>query len=104
MQAAYRSGDPYLAFAKQAGAVPSARAVEIHYAEEGLRDGMPLVGQRTEKPERGRVIVLTVCGIGILERPCERGRKKAQHKNDGGDDLLEWGLHGRQLRSHAVCQ
>ena len=34
-----------------------------------------LVGQRTEKPERGRVIALTVCGIGVLERPANAARK-----------------------------
>jgi DNA polymerase I len=30
MQAAYRSGDPYLAFAKQAGAVPSDATKRTH--------------------------------------------------------------------------
>jgi hypothetical protein len=36
MQAAYQSGDPYLAFAKQAGAVPAAATKETHGAQREL--------------------------------------------------------------------
>ena len=36
MIAAYRSGDPYLAFAKQAGAVPAAATKKTHEAERDL--------------------------------------------------------------------
>jgi DNA polymerase family A len=36
MQSAYTSGDPYLTFAKQAGAVPSAATKETHKAERDL--------------------------------------------------------------------
>jgi hypothetical protein len=36
MMEAYRSGDPYLAFAKQAGAVPQDATKESHKAERGL--------------------------------------------------------------------
>jgi DNA polymerase I-like protein with 3'-5' exonuclease and polymerase domains len=36
MQAAYRSGDPYLAFAKQAGAVPASATKATHGPQRGL--------------------------------------------------------------------
>ena len=54
MQAAYRSGDPYLAFAKQAGLVPAdatkqsprryARALQAMRSRRGLRHGGPQPG------------------------------------------------------------
>ena len=64
-------------------------AVAVHRTEVGLRDGIPLIGQRTQNLE-GRSVVACLKGShAVLKRPChctaEQGEREhaADNKNVG---------------------
>ena len=56
MIAAYRSGDPYLAFAKQAGAVPPGATKQSHSAQRELFKQCVLAVQYGMGPTRSRCV------------------------------------------------
>jgi hypothetical protein len=77
-------------------------AIVVHDAEIELRDGVALIGWRTQKPQRGSVVALALCSVSVLKRPCRHGCGKAQTQDDSGENVLEYGLHGlRSLAYHS---
>jgi hypothetical protein len=69
-------------------------ALLVHNPKVRLGPRVALIGEGTNKPLGGRVVAPTERNDTILVWACGHGCSKAQHKNDGGEGVLECELHG----------